>query len=277
MSGLSDLMGKAKAEMEKSEERKGPFGQVSLPGGEDQWNDLADLILEAEVRDDLRYAIQVEMGIQKAKAAAKEGPIEPPEMTRDSMNELAIRLCCPVGDLDATKALISNEMWDQKKLELVIRREQVRNRLGDTEELLYLAQMKLKERLVNGHIKETAELIMVGQFAERSLAVAHGKQQNGGTGAGSDSVTVNLGVQVNNGQQPLPGAGDLGVINLRLSQRVRNQIEHEPLKDPFDPQAQFLNRISMLTPKEIPELIVEATKVEEAKDANSNDSEGPGS
>lgn len=241
-----------------------------LPGGEGEWSQLADLILEAEIKDEIQTGILQEMAIRKAKGEGGNGLIQYVEPIRASLQALSMRVGASVDELLDVKASIDSELWLQKRWERAVRLEQIRTRLSSYEELTTIAVEKLKEGVTLGRIRETGELIAVANLGERMTLMAQAKngpgQGNGHTANGEQ--TVNL--QINNitSSSPngdLPGPGSLGVINLTLSSRVHKQLTSQAPIDPEATEERFLNQIEMLSAKEIPELLEER---EDENDAN---------
>lgn len=229
-----------------------------LPQNEDQsdWSQLAELILESEIKDEIANGIQEARArvVWESDTPETRGELVLPARTEVAFKSLALKVGIDADTLTEIRDSIDPILWQQKKLERVIRQEQIRNRLSDYAELEYIAIRRLIEQTENGKITAPGELIAVAHMASKMSHIGgiRGDSQmdskNGSTGVSID-MQINQVTNVSpNGD--LPGPGSLGTIQLRLSHRVKNQLEAS-LPDSDSGEESFLDGIEMLTAKEV--------------------------
>lgn len=234
--------------------------------GEEGWSELAGLVLEAEIQDQIREQGERERRERKRVSQEKEkesqewhgtwlgveGKGSEPEVEIElnvSMNALARRLGVRTQDLITVRDQIAEEVWLKKRMERVTRLEMVRSRLSNWSELEYLATAELIDRFANGRIVETNEIAGIAQLAARMTQVERDKGRDG-----TGNVQVNLQLNNVNSSSPngdLPGAGHLGKINLSISGRTARQLAQPMIRK----DEGFLDSIEMLGAKDVPSLV----------------------
>lgn len=247
------------SEIGKQQEGQKPKSVRILPpreAGVWAWSQLAELVLEAEIKDDVATRFRNAGLIQQAKIETGEGIVTLPEPVSDAMFALSIRVASDMEELHAVREAIPEEVWMEKKFERLVRTERVRNRLGMYEELAYLCAERLLEKVESGQIRDPETLQGLAIIAEKLTLQAQSQKHSG---IGMQAGGVNVQINNINGNQPngdLPGAGSVGTITMTLSSRIREQLS-SPIIDPSDPSQRFLQRVEMLTAKDIPSLLRE--------------------
>lgn len=228
-----------------------------LPKNDDfsDWSQLADLILEAEITDEIATGVAIQRAILEAKDKGVEGLIEKPAPVENSMKALSLKVATGVEELIEIKNAIDQSLWQQKKLERAIRREQIRNRLSNYAELEFISIQRLIEQVENGKINAPGELIAIAHLGAKMSHLSQlradsmSENRNGQIPGG---LSIDMQINQVTGNHPngdLPGAGHLGTIKLSLGSRVRSQLEAAiPERDS---RTGYLSGIEMLTAKEV--------------------------
>ena len=232
----------------------GPGRTPILPKSHDysDWSQLAELILEAEIQDEIATGIQQQREINAAKERGEQGLVPRVEPVTSSMKALSLKVATGLDELAGIKECISEELWQTKKLERVVRREQIRNRLTNYAELEFIAIQRLIEQVENGKVTTPGELIAVAHLGAKmshlSQLQAESVRQNASHGVSIDMQINQISSSHPNGD--LPGAGHLGTIKLSLGSRVRSQLEAAIPMDKSE-AGSYLEGIEMLTAKEV--------------------------
>lgn len=255
------------------------FSVPGTPGTGGEWSQLAELILDAEIRDEV-FNLNQEAAWTEARKKRENSslPLLDPEVenqipdfkSRNNILRLAGNLGTDLETLDGIKSLTPQAEWESRKMERVVRLEKIRGVLNDWQELEFLAVQKIKDNINNGLTKDDATLLAIANMAIRTGQMEKSRlvvsQQNSNTMIGI-SIESNQSVPMGS----LPGPGQVGTVNLTLSHRVFKQIEGTVDKE----RGSFLDSISMLTASEVPELLIEGEAIEpdqtQNKEVESND------
>lgn len=221
------------------------------PRFEGDWSRLAETVLEAEIKDDVEYAIQEEVARRRDEAI--------PNRENRHMRNLAITYATTMEELIQVKDTVSEEVWEQKRWERLVRMQQIRERVNNYDLMATLAMEKIVERIESGHIKESAELLGIIAMSERQAAAIRGGF-SGSDEASGRAGQSGINIQINNafGKVPngdLPGAGNLGYINLSLSHRIVQQLGQVRDENSETESENYLNTIEMLKADEVPLLL----------------------
>jgi hypothetical protein len=239
------------------------------------WSRLADLILDAEIKDEVAAGVMEQRILQDRQRKIDFGQEVPEEVVlpkSDShMRNLAMRVAISIDMLEAIREDIDPDLWSQKKLERVIQMELIRNRANNWEEIEAIALEKLKLKIEHTSIDEST-LLQIASQANRMNQVSNLRSEPA-SGGGN-----NLMVQINNVNRDmpngdLPGPGTLGTITLSLSKRVASQLSL-PKKADIEGD-RFLDSIEMLGARDVPSLLTTDADgnqiIEEESDADRND------
>ena len=240
-------------QLKESLHGKVPARTPIAPNMDGSWSQLAELILDAEIKDEVAAGVMEQRILQDRQRKIEFGQEVPDEIVlpkSDShMRALAMRVAISIDMLEAIREDIDSDLWSQKKLERVIRMEIIRNRANNWEEIEAIALEKLKLRIEHTSIDESA-LLQIASQANRMNQVANLRSEPASGG--------NVMVQINNVNRDmpngdLPGPGSLGTITLSLSKRVANQLAL-PKKEDVEGD-RFLDSIEMLGARDVPSLL----------------------
>lgn len=210
----------------ESNPRKGGVSRYNLPdmpeAGSD-WSHLHELVLEAEINDDMTLARGMEIDSYGGATGA-----------------LAARLNTTIAELLEIRGLIDPVAWGNRKLRKLIEMERIRTRLNNWDTLEMLALDKLVVSVREGRINSANELLAVASAANRAARRNDGPMSN--------HPSVNIQINQTNSASPngdLPGAGMVGRVELTLSRRTVKQLESKK------EEVKFLDTIEMLGVKDV--------------------------
>lgn len=260
--GLLDKLVEEKVGVERAESDKSEVRRILEDGG-------ADIAFEIDSDFDLSAFESTPGGAQESKGLNSEssgapvaylgwGQIQTEILDAvindddvwdgENLQALAKRLRSTVEDFAAIVEQTDPQLWNKRRLDRLLQREQIRNKDYSWDEVEAAAIGKLHALVQNGKMIKTAEILAIAQAANKATRRVGGGQM---PLPGGNVTTINVnGVKDTDIQ--LPGPGNLGTMRLTLSAKTVNQLSQGIT---IDAQAEkYTDSIEMLGGDDVPEL-----------------------
>lgn len=161
---------------------------------------------------------QLQESILDALLEGEEGWDEP------GIRSLAKRLKTTVEELRVVMESSDRKKWEIRRMEKLVEAEAMRKRGFNWDRLEHSALIKLATLVDTNRVKSVGDLLAIARAANQATR-RDTQMPNGQNPSGGNFTQVNVNFQGGNGDGPnLPGPGNLGTIQLSLSQRTIQQI-----------------------------------------------------